>query len=86
MAVTTFRMPVIISGRESSESIGTLLKGQGYSKVFLVTDVVLWEMGAIEKIVNSLRSEQLEFERYDELPSEPTTDFIREGKKRFYCC
>ncbi|UCD08206.1 MAG: iron-containing alcohol dehydrogenase, partial [Dehalococcoidales bacterium] len=83
MAFTTFRMPVIISGRESSESIGTMLKERGYSRVFLVTDTVLWEMGTLEKIVKSLKSEGLEFEKYDELPSEPTTDFIHEGTGRF---
>ena len=69
MTVKTFRMPVVISGRGSSESIGTLLKEQGYSKVFLVTDAVLWEMGTLEKIGKSLKSGGLEFVRYDRLPS-----------------
>jgi alcohol dehydrogenase class IV len=76
-------MPVVISGRGSSENTGTLLKEQGYRKAFLVTDSVLWEMGTLEKIIKSLVDVGLEFEKYDELPSEPTTDFIREGTNRF---
>lgn len=83
MVVQTFRMPVVISGRGSSENIGTLFKGQGYNRIFLVTDSVLWEIGALEKIIKSLNSEGLEFDKYDELPSEPTTDFISEGTQRF---
>ena len=83
MASKIFRMPVVISGRGSSENIGTLLKGQGYNRIFLVTDSVLWEIGALEKIIKSLKSEGLEFEKYDELPSEPTTDYISEGTDRF---
>ena len=83
MAVKTFRMPAVISGRGSSENIGTILKEQGYSKVFLVTDGVLWELGILEKIVKSMKSEGLEFERYDRLPSEPTSNFIREGTSEY---
>ncbi len=83
MAVKTFRMPVVISGRGSSESIGTLLKKQGFSKVFLVTDTVLWEIGTLEKIVDTLTSQGIEFEKYDRLPSEPTTDFVREGTSEY---
>src|SRR4030042_1914611 len=83
MVVITFRMPAVISGRGSSENIGTILKEQGYSKVFLVTDGVLWELGILEKIVKSMKSEGLEFERYDRLPSEPTSNFIREGTSEY---
>ena len=79
MAAKIFRMPVVISGRGSSENIGGGLKALGAHGVFLVTDEVLWKMGALEKIVESLKSENLEFVKYDRLPSEPTTDFIREG-------
>ena len=82
-AEKTFRMPIVISGRGSSEDIGTLLKEQEFTKVFLVTDAVLWEIGALKNIVKSLDSEGIEFERYDWLPSEPTTDFIREGTQQF---
>ena len=83
MAAKTFRMPVVISGRGSSENIGIELKAIGAHRVFLVTDEVLWEMGALEKIVESLKSEKLEFVKYDRLPSEPTTDFIREGTTEY---
>jgi alcohol dehydrogenase class IV len=83
VAAKTFRMPVVVSGRGSSENIGVELKALGAHKVFLVTDEVLWEMGALEKIVESLKSEKLEFVRYDRLPSEPTIDFIREGTSEY---
>ncbi|HEY94084.1 MAG TPA: iron-containing alcohol dehydrogenase, partial [Dehalococcoidia bacterium] len=83
MSSKVFRMPVVISGRSSSESIGVELKALGAHKVFLVTDEVLWKIGVLEKIVKSLKSEGLEFEKYNRLPSEPTTDFIREGTNQF---
>ena len=83
MTANMFRMPTVISGRGSSENIGVELKALGADRVFLVTDEVLWEMSILEKIVKSLKSEKLDFERYDRLPSEPTTDFIREGTHRF---
>ncbi len=83
MAAKIFRMPVVISGRGSSENIGVELKSLGAHGVFLVTDKVLWEMSALEKITESLKSEKLDFEKYDRLPSEPTIDFIKEGTDRF---
>lgn len=83
MTSTVFRMPVTIYGRGASDRIGIELKAHGASKVFLVTDRVLWNLGILTRIINSLKSEGLEVERYDDLPTEPTTDFISEGTRRF---
>lgn len=83
MIPKVFRMPVTLSGRGASENSGAELKALGAKKVFLVTDEVLWKLGTLEKIAESLRKAGLEFEKYDELPSEPTTDFIRDGTERF---
>src|SRR3972149_752337 len=83
MAATVFRMPVSIFGRGASEGVGAELKAQGAKKVFLVTDEVLWKLGTLSKIVESLKAEQLEFELYDKLPTEPTVDFVVDGTAAF---
>lgn len=76
-------MPVSILGRGASENAGVELKALGAMKVFVVTDEVLWKLGALAKIVSSLESERLEYQVYNKLPTEPTTDFVREGTELF---
>jgi alcohol dehydrogenase class IV len=82
MATTrTFRMPVSIFGRGSSDNAGVELKALGAKRVFIVTDEVLWKMGALEKIIAGLKTQGLEFEVFDKLPTEPTVDFVIEGTR-----
>jgi alcohol dehydrogenase class IV len=82
MATTrTFRMPVSIFGRGSSDNAGVELKALGAKRVFVVTDEVLWKMGALEKIIAGLKTQGLEFEVFDKLPTEPTVDFVIEGTR-----
>ncbi|MBI4295685.1 MAG: iron-containing alcohol dehydrogenase [Chloroflexi bacterium] len=83
MATTVFRAPVSIFGRGASDNLGAELKTLGATRVFVVTDEVLWKLGALTKIVGSLKSERLEFEVYNKLPTEPTTDFVSEGTGLF---
>ena len=77
----TFRMPVSIFGRGSSDNAGSELKALGARKVFIVTDEVLWKMGALNKIVAGLNAEALEFQVFDKLTTEPTVEFVEEGSK-----
>jgi alcohol dehydrogenase len=72
-------MPVSIFGRGSSDNAGSELKALGAKKVFIVTDEVLWKMGALNKIVAGLNAEALEFQVFDNLPTEPTVEFVEEG-------
>jgi alcohol dehydrogenase class IV len=81
VSTRTFRMPVSIFGRGSSENAGGELKALGAKKVFVVTDEVLWKMGALTKIVAGLSAAALEFQVYDKLPTEPTVEFVEEGVK-----
>lgn len=78
-----FRMPVTIFGRGASHNVGQELKALGARRVFLVTDEVLWKMGVLKGIISSLNAEDLEFQVYDELPTEPTVEFVNEGIKLF---
>lgn len=82
-AARTFRMPVTILGRGASDNVGVELKAQGATKVFIVTDEVLWKLDALAKIVSSLESERLQYQVYNKLPTEPTTDFVREGTELY---
>jgi alcohol dehydrogenase class IV len=77
----TFRMPTTIFGRGSSENAGAELKALGAKKVFIVTDKVLWEMGALNNITAGLIAAKLEFQVFNNLPTEPTVDFVEEGIK-----
>jgi alcohol dehydrogenase len=74
-------MPVSIFGRGSSDNAGSELKALGAKKVFIVTDEVLWKIGALTKIVAGLNAEALEFQVFDKLPTEPTVEFVEEGSK-----
>ena len=78
-----FRMPVSIFGRGSSESAGAELRKLGARKVLIVTDEILRELGTLTRIVYSLKAENLEYEIYDKLPTEPTVDFVRDGTRIF---
>jgi alcohol dehydrogenase class IV len=82
MAITrTFRMPVTIFGRGSSENAGPELKALGAKKVFIVTDEVLRKIGTLTRILDGLSAERLDYQVYDKLPTEPTTDYVEEGTK-----
>ena len=81
VSTRTFRMPVSIFGRGSSDNAGAELKALGAKKVFIVTDEVLWKMGALTRIVAGLNAEKLEFQVFDKLPTEPTVEFVEEGIK-----
>ena len=77
----TFRAPVSIFGRGSSENAGLELKALGAKKVFIVTDKVLWDMGTLKNITAGLMAEKLEFQVFNNLPTEPTVEFVEEGIK-----
>ena len=81
VSTRTFRMPVTIFGRGSSENAAAELKALGAKKVFIVTDAVLWKMGALTKIVDGLSTEKLNYQVYNKLPTEPTTEYVEEGTK-----
>ena len=81
VSTRTFRMPVSIFGRGASDNAGAELKALGAEKVFIVTDEVLWKMGALTKIVAGLNAATLEFQVFDKLPTEPTVEFVEEGVK-----
>lgn len=84
MAITrTFRMPVSIFGRNSSEAAGVELKVLGARKVLIVTDENLRKLGTSTRIESSLKEKKLDFEVYDKLPTEPTVDFVIEGTRIF---
>lgn len=74
-------MPVTIFGRGSSENVAAELKTLGAKKVFIVTDEVLWKIGALTKIVDGLNAEKLNYQVYDKLPTEPTVEYVEEGTK-----
>jgi alcohol dehydrogenase class IV len=78
-----FRMPVTIFGRSASDNVGPELKALGATKVFVVTDEVLWRLGVLKGIVSSLKTENLEFCVYNNLPTEPTIEFVNDGTKSF---
>jgi len=83
VAQRVFRMPVTIFGRSASDNAGPELKALGARKVFIVTDEVLWRLGVLKGVVASLKAENLEFYVYNNLPTEPTVEFVNAGIKSF---
>jgi alcohol dehydrogenase class IV len=81
VSTRTFRMPITVFGRGSSENAAAELKALGAKKAFIITDEVLWNMGALSKIVHGLEAEKLEFQVYDKLPTEPTLEYVEEGTR-----
>jgi alcohol dehydrogenase class IV len=77
----TFRMPVTIFGRGASENAAAELKALGAVKVFIVTDEILWKMGVLNKIIAGLDAENLKYQVFDKLPTEPTGEFVEEGTR-----
>jgi alcohol dehydrogenase len=81
VSTRTFRMPTTIFGRGSSDNAGAELKALGAKKVFIVTDEILWKMGALNNTITGLTAEKLEFQVYNKLPTEPTVEFVEDGVK-----
>ncbi|MBC7190393.1 iron-containing alcohol dehydrogenase, partial [Candidatus Aerophobetes bacterium] len=73
----SFRSPgITIFGRGTSEETGPKAKQLGARKVSIITDRNVVNFGIAEKIVQSLRSVNLEVNLFDEIEGEPDIEMI----------
>lgn len=79
-----FRVPpVLVTGKSVSELVGEEVKKLGKNKVFLVTDEVLMSMGVVEGVKKSLERENLPYEIFAQVKTEPTDEYVDAGLKLF---
>jgi len=75
--------PVLITGNGSSEQVGAEIKKLGLKKGLLMTDKVLSELGAVKGVEKALAESKIAFTTYNNITTEPTVDYVREGLKAF---
>lgn len=79
-----FRMPHnILFGIDAARQVGERARGCGGTKALVVTDKMLHDSGAIQKIETSLIESGLEVLVYDEVTTEPTTEQVDAGAQIF---
>ncbi|RXE60601.1 iron-containing alcohol dehydrogenase [Acetivibrio mesophilus] len=79
--------PVLRGGFGAREIIGEICAFAGYKSVLLVTDKTLFSLGYHEKILNSLKANNIKCAVFNNIASEPTVDIISEGRTTaINCC
>ncbi|SFM29435.1 Iron-containing alcohol dehydrogenase, partial [Pelosinus propionicus DSM 13327] len=72
----------IISGNDALEKSGSYLKKCG-NKAFIVTDNMMVTIGNIQKLVNVLDKQEIGYELFAEINSEPTDQMVYQGVKTY---
>jgi alcohol dehydrogenase len=76
------RIPVTFVGADSSRELCESIAQSGASKVLIVTDAVLVELGLVRRIVEDLGAAGLEVAIYDGVEPDPTYDQVEAGFAR----
>lgn len=77
MEIKVCKMPTeIIIGRGSSEKLGEKLKKLNVKKAFVVTDKGVINAGILKGILYSIKKENIEYELFNEIESDPDIDTI----------
>ena len=66
-AIIIMKLPIpeVIEGAGSRGKVGAWCKKNNYSSVLIVTDKVMMKLGLLDKVVNSLEKEGIEYCIYD---------------------
>ena len=83
MDVRKFSVPEIILGRESLKYAATCAKRLGAQKVFLVSDPGLERAGWVERIVDILEADKLDWYYFNEIVANPRDHQVKEGAERY---
>lgn len=79
-----FRMPpTVITGAGSVSMVGEEIRKLGANRALIITDAILVKLGALEDVKESLRKSQVDFSIYDDIPTEPTVEYVNEGIKAY---
>ncbi|MBE0478931.1 iron-containing alcohol dehydrogenase, partial [Candidatus Aerophobetes bacterium] len=78
--VRFFRIPsVVVVGNGASCEVGKEAKKLGAKSALIVTDKNLTEMGYLTRIEKSLTSENISYEVFDEVTTEPLVEYVERG-------
>lgn len=83
MYVIPWGMPKVLEGPGCIVKLPDLIKEQGYSKVLIVTDHVLNEIGLLNSLYDALDTTGVEYAVYDGVNPNPTNINVEEGLKLF---
>lgn len=82
---TTFSIPpTIITGAGSSEKVGEQAKRLGASKVLIVTDPGIVELGYVNQIVRNLINSNITASIFSDVTPDPTLQNVKDGLKQFF--
>ena len=81
---TTFSIPpTIITGAGSSEEVGEQAKRLGASKVLIVTDPGIVELGYVDQIANNLHNTNIATTIFSDVTPDPTLQNVKDGLKQY---
>lgn len=83
MYVIPWRMPKTLEGPGCITKLPDMIKEQGYSKILVVTDPMLNEMGLLNKLYAAMDNSGIEYTVYDGVKPNPTNINVEEGLKLF---
>lgn len=78
-----FPSPKLISGEDSILKIKDVLKEHNKTKILIVTDNNLYSLGLLDKMIDSLNEEKIQYVLYKDVVPNPTIDNIEEGLKLY---
>ena len=70
--------PTVLYGFGCLQNLGVKVKNLG-GKALIVTDEIMCKIGHVDKVKAILKEQEIEFEIYDKVNTEPTTIFVNEG-------
>ena len=82
---TTFSIPpTIITGAGSSKEVGEQAKRLGASKVLIVTDPGIIELGYVDQIVRNLINSNITASIFSDVTPDPTLQNVKDGLKQYF--
>src|SRR4030042_5724505 len=77
-----FRTPVIMFGMNTANLIGEEVKKLGGKDAFSITDRGVVGAGLLEKVLEPLKREKINFETFDQVEPEPSIDNLMEAYRQ----
>lgn len=78
--------PELIEGFGSRARVGEICKLRGFKRVLVVTDSNIYKLGFHNVVLDSLKSDRIEFSVFSDINSEPTVSIIKAGRKEALLC
>ena len=79
MYLLPWRMPKTLEGAGCIRQLPTLIKQQGFSKVLIVTDKMLMQLGLLNNLLDAMKNVGVEYVIYDGVQPNPTDRNVNEG-------